>query len=164
MHFSAPGKTATDVYNALNANVTTAMWDQTLTTIGIQEVDITKLDGSSATQSFATGLAAKWSGAQGAQDIIPQVCALVKFTTSLRGRSHRGRIFLPAPGESVCSNGLLNLANQSAMQLDWDTWLTNMTTAGVTPVVASYKLDTAQAIISLVVERDLATQRRRQPR
>jgi hypothetical protein len=164
MHFHAPGKVAADVWTALNANVTANMWAQTQSTQHVHTVTITPLDGTSLTSVNATGDVAKWGGTKAADTIIPQVCAIVKLTTNFRGRSHRGRIYLPWVTEGAAVGGYLNTTDQGAMQTAWNTFLGAMITAGVKLCVASYKYASQSEVAIVLVESPLGTIRRRQPR
>jgi len=96
--------------------------------------------------------------------MIPQVSALVKLTTNERGRSKRGRIFLPWVNEGIADQGTLTSTRQTAMQSAWNTFISDMSTNNCPVVVASYKLASSAIVQTLFVESLLATQRLRQPR
>lgn len=164
IHFHAPGKTAAQVYTAIDANVAANMWAHTQNTQHVATVTVTPLDGTSVSIVNATGNPAKWGGTKTADTIIPQVCALVKITTGFRGRAYRGRIFLPWVTEGAAVGGYLTAADQTAMQTAWNTFRTAMDAAGVHLCVASYKYALASDAVTSIVELPLGTQRRRQPR
>lgn len=164
MHFHAPGKTSTDVYTALDTNVTTAMWCCVSDLASIAEVSITPLDGSGITVNAFTGSPGRWVGGGGSGDFTPAVCSLVKLLTAQRGRSYRGRVFLPWVAENDTANGTLTGSAVTAGTAAWATWLAAMAGAGVFPGVASYTLASVEPIINILVEPRVATQRRRQVR
>lgn len=164
MHFKGAGITESDVFNALDGAFVANNWAQTSSDASIVEVVIQKLDGASAAVAFATASAANWSGTHAGGDITPAVAAIVKEKTAKRGRSYRGRIFLPWLHESAMANGAVDGTELTNLQTAWSAWLTAMHGGAVEPVVASYQLATAEPITDVVVEQLLATQRRRQMR
>ena len=107
MHFRAPASTSADVWTALDAHTTSAMFGETGDYCVVNEVDITPLDGSSLTSLNPTGGASNWAGPASAVDPVPQVAALLKITTNVRGRSYRGRLYLPWCREDVIATGKL---------------------------------------------------------
>jgi hypothetical protein len=161
MHFRAPGKTKTDVYNAFNDNVTQAMWDWASDLYRVQQVGVQLLDGSSDVSLFNTGMPAKWTGA-GNDSYIPQVAGIVKFTTGLAGRSRRGRIFIPGVAEDETTQG--GTLDVAAVQTAWENFATAMIADGCTLSVASYTLVEANDVTNLLAESRVATQRRRNRR
>lgn len=162
MHFSRAGSNAAAVASAIDASVTSAMWTDVQNGWSVTSLEVTPLDGSSATYTLAvTG--AKWTGTT-AGDFTPGAAALVSLRTNLRGRSHRGRIYRPGIAEASQTNGQLTTGSVATTQTAWNTFLTTVTTAGATPVVASYLHQTADAVTSYLCELVLGTQRRRQTR
>ena len=162
LHFYAPTKTEGDVFTALDAHVTAAMWDWPSSNAKVTSVDIIKLDGSAITVNHAiAGSPGKWNGG-GLGTSLPQVAGIVKLKSGVRGRSYRGRVFIPYVGEGeVAGNVLIDVA---AVQAAWDTFKAAMVADGVTQVIASYKLATQRAVINHVAEAKTATQRRRNHR
>lgn len=173
MHFRARSGTPTpaDLFSALNTNVTGPMWWPTQSSMYINQVNIIALDGVGATQTFTTDGSVKWTGAQAGEGTA-QVCSIVKFSTGLRGRANRGRIYLPYAAESVVSGGRLSGAGLAAGITAWGTFWNNLSAR--TPIaydlgVASYdrKHSGASAhftqLTSITIEALTATQRRRQP-
>jgi len=162
MHFSRASSSASAVASAIDASVTSAMWTDIQNGWSVNQLQVTPLDGSSATFLLAvTG--AKWTGTT-AGDFVPGASAIVSLRTGLRGRSHRGRIFRPGIAEASMSNGQLTTGSVATTQTAWNTFLTTVTTAGATPVVASYLHQTADSVTSYLCELVLGTQRRRQSR
>jgi hypothetical protein len=164
MHFYAPASSAAAVWTALDAHVTANMWGAATVDMQATQVQITPLDGSTNTVIETPAAVAKWQGAQSTGDIVPQVAVIVKSVTSIRGRSHRGRIFLPYPAELKISLGLVDATVQSNTTSAWASFLTAMSAAAVHPTVASYKLASQSQITGYTCERMLATIRRRQIR
>jgi hypothetical protein len=167
MHFQAtPGPLTPDnVYTILNANWTSGMVAVVQFSSLVSAVDILPLDGTSATQTFS-GFGPSGSGSG---DYVPQVSVIAKFSTGLRGRANRGRIFLPFVAEQFISNGAITQAEADSMTAAWATFRTNLITAHLDPVVAAYDRvhsgagAHASLITNIVVETFTATQRRRQP-
>lgn len=166
------GQTAADAYAALNSSVGAAMWDSAVSTAKINEVDITPLDGVTATQSFQTGAPAKWSGSAGG-DFIPAAAYVVKIQTAARGRDNRGRVFLPFTAESIQANGVVPSASAAIIGAAWVTFVTDL--VAIAPVawdlgVAAYDRAHAGAgahftgSSAIVAEIALGSQRRRQGR
>jgi hypothetical protein len=163
-----------DVFEALDDAVTAAMWDACSANAAVSQVDVTPLDGTSATQTFTTGNPARWVGTE-AGDFVPATAALVKLQTGIRGRQNRGRIFLPFIVESAQVNGALTSGEVATMQPAWTAFLASLAADSTAPgpwalVVASYDRKHAGAgahenpAVAATVEAVLATQRRRQGR
>jgi hypothetical protein len=167
MHFRdvAGGNTASDLMTALDAHVTANMWLAVFTGAVVTDVAITPLDGTSATDHFQPATPSHWTGQNGA-DFVPAGSAILKLATTKRGRSHRGRVFLPFLPESSQTKGVLDSTQEAATTTNWTTFLHAL--EGATPawdwVVASYKLATADAVVVVSCEPMIATQRRRQGR
>ena len=157
--------TASDIMNALDTTVTANMWGPVVPSASINDVGITPLDGIHATAHYGPLTPAHWTGQNGT-DWVPQVAVVMKEGTGLRGRSHRGRIYLPFVAEVQIANGMLDATSAGLMSTHWESWRTalNSATPSCTLVVASYKLHTAAAVESILCEQPLATQRRRQGR
>ncbi len=168
---SAPGMTPAQAFTALDSSVAIAMWDSVVNVASVSEVDITPLDGATATASFSTGSPAKWSGSAGGDAEIAGA-ALVKLSTPTRGRSFRGRVFLPFTSEAATANGFLVAGLPGTMTTAWEGFRTALEalTSPWAIVVASYDRAhagagaTATTVSSTLVEGALATQRRRQGR
>jgi hypothetical protein len=139
------------------------MWSTVTGDARIQEVDITPLDGTSATATFVKAVAAKWTGFSGGAG-VPAVCGLIKLQTGLRGPRHRGRIFLPFTGEGATDNGTIITATQAGATNAWVTFANDMDTAGASLGVASYAHSDWNQAIAIQCETFVATQKRRQDR
>lgn len=160
-----------EVFEALDDFVTQAMWTPVSSSAGVASVDITPLDGVTATASFSTAGAARWTGSEGG-DIQVAPAAIVKMQTALRGRSHRGRIFLPFLGEGATSGGQLVGGRDVTTTAAWAAFQTALQGDAVSRavVVAAYDRRHAGAgaaahfVTSFLCELELGTQRRRQGR
>ena len=164
MHFLSTAYATGPLITAIEAQVLANMWAETTTQATITQLTLTPLDGSSASVIHATAGGAKWAGTQTAGDTIPQAAAIVRLYTAQRGRSYRGRVYLPWVAESVAVNGGYNSLASAAQNTAWGTFIAGMQTSSHELVVASYKNSSASIVIDHQVESMLATQRRRQPR
>jgi hypothetical protein len=159
----AGGHTGTDVYNAIDAHWARNMIYVCSANSSIDKIVTTKLDGSAASVDHITGSGVKWTGL-GNAELILQGAAVVTIKTGFRGRSRRGRIYLPWITEDFQSEGVLQTAGVAAMQTAWGTFLSDMVTAGY-PLHVCSKLhnDSVQAA-SITCRPYLKTQRRRSRR
>ena len=164
MHFNTPDWGIAGLRTAIEANVLGDMWDHASTDSAIVDVTYTPLDGTTASQTIATSGGSKWNGNSGSGDQVPQAAVVVKHLTLDRGRSARGRNFLPWPVEPNVNNGVLNSASVGVMNTAWESFRSDMLADTYPLVVASYKDSAAGDVTSSTVESLLGTQRRRQPR
>lgn len=160
MHFSSDTATEATLAGFIDSNVDTGMFDCLSDQCIATTVAITKLDGVSATQIFTL---ANWHGSQLGTP-IPNTAAIISLRTGQRGRSHRGRVFLPGVAEDIFTTGIMSPIPVASAQSSWNTYLTNMAADDASLVVASYKLATASDVTSLLAEAVCGTQRRRQSR
>jgi hypothetical protein len=155
---TTPSAVLTHIEAALQANQF-----QVVSTGGrVTNAQITPLDGSGATLDTATSGSAGWSGGSSG-DYIPQVSAIIKETTALRGRSFRGRVFLPWVGEGVQASGALISPFAGNLTTAWEGFV-NALLPDMELVIASYKLASAEAVENIRCETETGTQRRRQER
>lgn len=163
MHFSAALATANDVFVALDAGIgANVLWNAPVAAGSrVTSVEVLKLDGTSPTEEFLTGIDTYWSGAS-ASAAIPQSAATITWKTAMRGRSKRGRTFLPHVGEGATVDGAIDGTTLTNLQGAWDGLLTDWPSAGITPVVASYLLASAQAVTAYVARARTSTMRKRQ--
>jgi hypothetical protein len=164
MHFYSPAATSADVATAFENHVDHDMWLVCNQNCFIESLSITPLDGLSPTLLHVTDITTNKWGGDATGDPIPQVAALVKLTTSLRGRSYRGRLYLPFVAENKQDSGRLSSSEVASMNTAWAAFIADMLTAGTTLSVASYKHSTRHSALAAVVEIETATQRRRQSR
>lgn len=157
---------ADDVYGALNSAVVPLMWYPASGGASVSEVDVLPLDGVHGTASYTTGSPAKWTGASGGTVWEPALSALIKLGTGLRGRTHRGRIFLPFTDQTSAVDGKLADLTVTDTTAAWQGFQTSLNAGSpaFTLGVASYKLAQFNVAESILCEAPLATQRRRQGR
>jgi hypothetical protein len=147
----------------LNTEIDATLWTVLSGGAVITRVDITYLGTPSATVSFIPVTPAHWTGG-GGTDAIPQGCAVVTLQTATRGKSHRGRIFLPWVGEVEQLQGVLLAADVATMQTAWSDLVDDMAAASFPLSVASKLLSSQSLVVSAVVRPFLKTQRRRSRR
>lgn len=162
MHFSISSDDPVTLFNAFQTASASRPWFQTTSDSVIHSVDITPLDGVGMTESFATTGTLGWVGNAVSGDVAPQVAVICKFLTNKRGRSYRGRMFMPWAAENVISNGKLVPASLTAGQTAISSWWGALTTAGAILQVASYTHGTSEPVTAVQVESLLGTQRKRQ--
>lgn len=168
MHFRSTVDAVTpgEVAATIDAHVTRAMWQPVSSAFHVESLSIIALDGSSAAEEFGTAGAAKWEGPSDG-DTIPQAAAIVKLTTALRGRSFRGRVFLPAVSEGVQVGGSIDGSTMDLWRPAWTAFTAAVHDDPDTPLfvcVASYKLAESQIVTLAQPEQETGTQRRRQTR
>lgn len=164
IHLRKAGSNPAALWTSLDAHATAAMWETQDTHTQVNSVAITPLDGSGTTLTVNTGRPAKWSGAQATHDFSPQTCTVLKLVTAKRGRSYRGRVYLPFTCENSQVAGIVDNGQGAAMTAAWVAWMAAMAADGFALVVASYLLSTAENVVALACEADVATQRRRNKR
>lgn len=138
---------------------TAAMWSWMSSTCRVTQIDVTPLDGASATYSASVAASANTTGGSGSSTPLPQVAGLIKLTTALRGRSFRGRVYIPNVAENEITGR--TLSDVAAVQAAWTAFLAAMTADDLNIVVASYLLAEANTVTSALAESMSATQRRR---
>jgi len=162
-HDDAGGHTGTDIYNAIDSHVTHDMWKTTSGDGVVDHVITTKLDGTAASVIHPTGTPAKWQGGEASQT-IPQGCCVATIRTGFRGRSRRGRIFIPWIGEGAQDSGTLDGTKVAAQQAAWTTFFAAMLADGF-PIHVLSKLHTDSVEATEVqIQSFLKTQRRRSRR
>jgi hypothetical protein len=147
-----------DVGAALVAN----MWHPAVSTANFNDISVTPLDGSSATVKVSMVPYDSAGSTSGAWS--PASAAVVSIQTAKRGRSYRGRLYIPFIGEAAISDGSLVSGQADDVLAGFTSFKAALTTAGVEWVVASYKHSTAELVTGFYVMSQLGTQRRRQTR
>jgi hypothetical protein len=163
LHFQGGSVTPEDVHDALLASVVANMFNSVAQSSILSTVDILPLDGVSATQTFVSPATALWRGETVSEALFADA-TLVKLRTGERGRSKRGRIYLPFLAEGAMITGTIAAGSLAAMQAAWDTFAANMDAAAIPLGVASYKLAVWTPLTGLQVEGATGVQRRRQSR
>lgn len=161
MHFGGAAVDPAAVFDAIDANVTAAMWEWVSLNGHVAELHLLPLDGLSAPLDVALSTDDKWTGNGDASPVI-QVAGIIKHTTLLGGRSHRGRTYLPWVAENRQDSGLLS--SVATVQAAWDAFRSGMEAAEHPLQVASYTLETATDVVNCTAESRTATQRRRNKR
>lgn len=163
MHFRGSGIDPTELMALLTNNFVANLFNAVATTAVIDTVHIIPLDGTSATQEFDAPNTALWKGETVSSPVFPD-SVVIKLRTGERGRSKRGRVYLPFPAEGAIDLGTVLTGSLGAMQTAWETFRSSMEEDLCPWVVASYKFASALEVESLLVEGALGTQRRRQSR
>lgn len=147
----------------IDTHWTRSMIDTVSASAKVVRMSVLPLDGTSGAFETDVSTNIKWQG-NGGSDWVPALATIIKLRTGLRGRSHRGRIFLPYTGETVQGNGTLSDATVTSMTTAWETFRTSMSADDCALVVASYVLAEATQLTSCSCEKSCGTQRRRQDR
>jgi len=88
-------------------------------------IDITKLDNSTATETF-TPTGAKFTGTQ-TGDYVPQVALLVKYSTGFRGLASTGNTYAPFVAEALANYGTIDTSASTGIQDAWVTFVNTLT-------------------------------------
>lgn len=122
------------------------------------DVTYTPLDGSAASTVLA--IAATGSGTT---DLLPgETCPIITLRTALRGRSFRGRVYLPAQHDtSQSSTGAVGTGVITAYNAQLAGFITALTAINWQWVVASYLLSQATPVTTALLRNYYAVQRRR---
>jgi len=163
MHFRSDTGTSTSLAAALQASVAGNQFDGVSSGAVSDDVAITPLDGLAATSHFVLPA---WVGQGTGGDYSPASSAVLAFQTAKRGRSFRGRIYLPFLPETQMSDGALTGGVGPAIVGAWTAFNASMLATGDAwvHVVASYKHASAEPILGYTVMGSFGTQRRRQTR
>jgi hypothetical protein len=122
------------------------------------DVTYTPLDGSTASAVVNVGVAAT-----GAVQMQPSEVAMVTTLRSLtRGRSFRGRVYLPPKDTGVITSvGVISPAIITAYLAQWNGFNAAAGAANWTHVIASYKLAIGTAVQSYTMDNKFDVQRGR---
>lgn len=142
-----PSATAAQVVTCWAAHDSASMWALTDNDSTSTEFSCTKLDGTTPTATVTyTGPTPSGSG-----EALPQLSAVLRLRTAIRGRNFRGRCFMPFLPEGSIADGKLNTANISTCTSAWTTFQAAIQADGTTPmslVVASYVLANVNVVTS----------------
>lgn len=168
IHILGPGGGYTDAQlrAGLDAAMDAAQWGSASVNATVSDLALTPLDGSSATTHSPPATPSKWTGGN-PDPFSPATAVIVKLQTGFRGRSKRGRIFVPFTSTTVLTDGAVESATATNMATAWQDFQDDLNagTPSFTMVVASYKLASEEVVIPPIsVELVAATQRRRQGR
>lgn len=167
IHILSPTGDESDIFDALDANVSSLNFAPCSDAFSVSTVVITKLDGTPDGRVFPTaaGTPANWDGGTGGE-MVPQVAALIKLLSGASGRSGRGRIFLPFVAESAMTTGNIGSTPLGQLQTAWEDLANALVTntPSMALAVASYKLESASQVLAVQAEEPIATIRRRNKR
>lgn len=160
-HFSAPGKTRTQLFLIILSHASPGMWGAQCSSDNVLSLSILPLDGSGATSDLVISDITNFRGAKSGE-AIPAVCNIIKLQTGLRGPRHRGRLFLPNVAEGAQNGGLLSGVIAGLVTAAWVTFALMVAGDGAAIGVASYRHADWNQAIALSCEEACGTQRRRQ--
>lgn len=173
MHVLSSGLTALEVFNRFVVAWPTGFMAHTSTLVTCFQIDITRLDLQSATESF-TPAGSDFAGTQPDAEISPASCMLVKYTTGFRGLASQGRTYAPFVAEPNMVNGRLLPGLVAGITDAWVEFINTLTTQTIPMQVVSYgrfdhpTLPDAPAsnhtVTAVTVNPVLGTQRNRQSR
>jgi hypothetical protein len=158
-----------DLTNLLDSYFTSDMWGLSSSADVCSHLEITALYDTSSSRVFT--LSSPIVG-QGGGDYWPNSCGLIKMTTDQRGKSYRGRVYLPDIAETFVDNGVIKTANQNATTTAWDTFANLMVGSDQWALgIVSYVHNNAPRTTGVITqvtnvgcESHIATQRRRNRR
>lgn len=158
-HVGSGATTAIDVANAIDGDPDGHNpWQFCSALFESARIDVIKLDGTSAEVSK---IAEHILGTQAGQ-VLFESSALIKLMTDLRGKEHRGRMFIGPLTEESVSAGVLGGSVVTGIAAAMGAWKSNLEDEiGGNLKVASYKLGTASNVTSTLTENVQRTQRRR---
>jgi len=149
----------TDAISAAANAASDDMWGPLATGQVAQSLDVTPLDGTTATQTLF--MSNSFVGANTGQT-IPAVCCTVSLKSPQRGAQGRGRLYLGPVTEAAVENGLiLGIEDVQDAWTAFNDELAGSSIAG-SLCVASYTHAEAYGVTSIVVKEAASTQRRRQ--
>jgi|SRR5215471_1576251 len=132
------------------------------TTVTFTKTTYTRLDGSALGLEFPKSLAGALTG-----NALPsEVAHVLTLRSNQRGRSHRGRVYLPCMSTTQCTaDGRVNGATRDAFLLQVQGLQAALGGAAVAPFwemgVASYKLAVFTPLVAATMDLDPDVQRRR---
>jgi hypothetical protein len=161
MHFVDQSGTTQQIVDGLRDNLGANAVKPISVSYTLARIELLPLDGTTGTTSAVPTTVMHGGG--GTQFIPAGTCCVTEHT-GLRGRSHRGRIFLPALDEDQMQDGIM--VDAGTIEAGWNTvlplWDADPHSGSL--VVASYLLASADLVLSCSVNAAAATQRRRQSR
>lgn len=165
--------TSASVGEALDDAATTTMFGLQIPTASVTLIEITPLDGVSATLPYTPTIPANWTGSSSSTAFSPQTAEVIKLTTAVRGRANRGRIFLPFVDNNQNQDGHLTVGHVPSVTAAWqafDAALLADSPIAYTLGVAAYDRAHGGAgahftgLLNIECEVEVATQRKRQER
>jgi hypothetical protein len=162
IHVYGAGTTALGMADVVASAWQPGQGESAVLTAAIQSFTVTPLDGISASYTKAVTGGTYSGNVSGAW--VPQVAPVVSLRTAKRGRSYRGRVYIPFAGEGQIENGLLSSGYALDLQEAWTAFQTALESSDFYLAVASYHLAVANRVTNIIVEQATGTQRRRQER
>lgn len=159
LHFLSDTGDEADLADKLDDNITTNMISMMHDGIHIARYEIIKLDGTSATQIFASESSADGAGSG---DVVPAAALVLSMHTTVRGPRGRGRLYMGPMCEGNMVDGMIGSGIAVATVTAWTTFAGAMQTDGWTHGVASYEHSDFNPVLSYSVRPQLGTMRRRQ--
>lgn len=161
LHFRSTSGTESELAAAFASNATHNMFACKANDNPANSISVIKLDGSSATQVVSISPALNGNGSGG---LMPSTAGVVSFRTGLRGSAGRGRIYIGPCTEDKAQAGILDITSQGLMQAAWEGFVADMATDSNHWIlgVASYVHSGFHPVSSLIVDKLVGTQRRRQ--
>ena len=132
--------------------------------VALTQVECTPLDGASGVQIDPFSTSTNHAGTNGGAPFPPNIATCVALKTNLRGRSHRGRVYLTAPPTTATTDDIHWTASWKLTVLNaMNAFNTALSSGITTPAlgVASYKLAQFTAFDHFVVNPTIGTQRMR---
>ena len=125
-------------------------WDDTV---------YTPLDGTSASTTINSARA----GAAGGASLPPEVSLVATLRTAKRGRSYRGRVYMPPFTQAQTTTlGYASSACLTFVTVQWNGFASDLAVNGPgTLVVASYLHSTSELVTGITVDNKFDVQRRR---
>lgn len=163
-HFLTTSVDEVEFGTALWENVPGALFAPMHESFEPTSISVIALDGVQATAIVPRPAGVTTDLCQASGQIIPAASALVSLRTQIRGPKGRGRSYIGPITEGTCSDGVLDNSWIIDLQDAWDALPAAI--GGMEPAaglcIASYVHEEAHLVQSIVAERTLATQRRRQ--
>lgn len=127
------------------------------------DIDVMKLDGVSAQQTFVNA-GGPWTGGGTGEELFG-LAGVVSLHTTQRGPRGRGRVFVGPTSEGELFNGLFPAGTAGGVPANWQMLQDNLAGFPVTKalVVASYVHADAHDVTSFSMSRVVGHQRRREP-
>lgn len=166
----SPPASVTDLAEDLRDAFDTAMLPSIDGILSMGQTEVSWQDSAPPTPPLIGVAAGGGSGGGTAGSVLPQNSAfLVHKRTALGGRGGRGRLYVPGVDESVCSDlGAITSTWQNTFNTALAAWLTAIVgIVGVTNMVlfhddgGAYAAETPYQVVSLTLDPNIATQRRR---
>jgi hypothetical protein len=157
----AAGRNEEQIAAGFQASFGVNMWTWISSQFYFQQVEVRKLDGSSAGQVINV---TEQDGI-GGSEFAPQVAGVISLRTAQGGPRGRGRLYLGPVSEDRQTNG--SMINTDVVTTAWQTFNTNLLALSPNPItlgVLSTVHGDFHALTTLFAEHIVATQRRRAER